>query len=243
MACSGTALPLYTVLRHGIVYWLLLRGGIVQSVPCNCEHLMIYSAPHLNSNHSWFIHQSSLLSGCSRNLVAKRGETGREIDAEICLSVSLPYLKKSLTCREVLRHGADGFTSPPKEAVLRIFIALKNPSLSAGFEPANRGSNSNHDNHYTIQNDTDKYRWQSCRKIQMQSPCIVQSFVHSNTHCYTTEQNCDWYLFLNLRIWYWTSAVEFHAEERSIKLHWSGVNSSCGLTLFCCANVQWAKWV
>jgi hypothetical protein len=27
-----------------------------------------------------------------------------------------------------LRHGTDGFTSPPKEVVLRIFITLKNPS-------------------------------------------------------------------------------------------------------------------
>jgi hypothetical protein len=34
-------------------------------------------------------------------------------------------------------HGADGFTSPPKEGVLRIFITLKNPSPLAGSEPAN----------------------------------------------------------------------------------------------------------
>jgi hypothetical protein len=26
-----------------------------------------------------------------------------------------------------LRHGTDGFTSPPKEGVLRIFFDLKNP--------------------------------------------------------------------------------------------------------------------
>jgi len=26
-----------------------------------------------------------------------------------------------------LRHGTDGFTSPPKEGALRIFFALKNP--------------------------------------------------------------------------------------------------------------------
>jgi hypothetical protein len=29
-----------------------------------------------------------------------------------------------------LRHGTDGFTSPPKEVVLRIFFALKNPGLN-----------------------------------------------------------------------------------------------------------------
>jgi hypothetical protein len=37
-------------------------------------------------------------------------------------------------------------TVPPKEVVQLIFIALKNPSLSAGFEPA-------HDNLYTSEND------------------------------------------------------------------------------------------
>jgi hypothetical protein len=35
-----------------------------------------------------------------------------------------------------LRRGTDGFTAPPKEGVLRIFFALKNPTASAGFEPA-----------------------------------------------------------------------------------------------------------
>jgi hypothetical protein len=29
-----------------------------------------------------------------------------------------------------LQHGTDGFTSPPKEGVLRIFFALKNPTAS-----------------------------------------------------------------------------------------------------------------
>jgi hypothetical protein len=46
-----------------------------------------------------------------------------------------------------LRHGTDGFTSSPKEVVLRIFITLKNPSTSVGIEPANLGSNGEHANH------------------------------------------------------------------------------------------------
>jgi hypothetical protein len=33
-----------------------------------------------------------------------------------------------------LRHGTDGFTSPPKEGMLRIFFAPINPTASAGFE-------------------------------------------------------------------------------------------------------------
>jgi hypothetical protein len=46
-----------------------------------------------------------------------------------------------------LRHGIDGFTSPPKEVVLRIFITLKNPPTSVGIEPANLGSSGEHANH------------------------------------------------------------------------------------------------
>jgi hypothetical protein len=38
-----------------------------------------------------------------------------------------------------LQHGTHGFTSPPKEGVLRIFFPLKNPTALARFEPANLG--------------------------------------------------------------------------------------------------------
>jgi hypothetical protein len=44
---------------------------------------------------------------------------------------------------------ADGFTSLPKEVVLRIFIAFT--SFLAGFEPANFGSRGKHANHYTTE--------------------------------------------------------------------------------------------
>jgi hypothetical protein len=39
-----------------------------------------------------------------------------------------------------LHLGTDGFTSPQKEGVLRIFFALKNPTASARFEPSNLGT-------------------------------------------------------------------------------------------------------
>jgi hypothetical protein len=42
---------------------------------------------------------------------------------------------------------------PPKEFVLRIFVALKNISSLAGFESLNRGSNDEHDNHETTEGD------------------------------------------------------------------------------------------
>jgi hypothetical protein len=41
--------------------------------------------------------------------------------------------------------GQDGFTSPPNEGVLRdFFFALKIPTASSGFEPANFGSKGQH---------------------------------------------------------------------------------------------------
>ena len=43
-----------------------------------------------------------------------------------------------------LRHGTNGFTSPPKEGVLRIFFDLKNPTGLDGFEPANLGTKGQH---------------------------------------------------------------------------------------------------
>ena len=43
-----------------------------------------------------------------------------------------------------MRHGTNGFTSLPKEGVLRIFFALKIRTASAGFEPANLGTKGQH---------------------------------------------------------------------------------------------------
>jgi hypothetical protein len=57
------------------------------------------------------------------------------------------HARKVLLHAVNLRHGTDGFTSPPKEVVLRSFINLKNPSTSVGIEPANLGSSGEHANH------------------------------------------------------------------------------------------------
>jgi hypothetical protein len=48
---------------------------------------------------------------------------------------------------------ADGFTSPPKEGMLRICITLKNtlPRRVREFEPANLVSDNKHANHYTTE--------------------------------------------------------------------------------------------
>jgi hypothetical protein len=46
------------------------------------------------------------------------------------VTTSTPF--RDLSHAVNLRHGTEGFTSPPKEGVLRIFFALKNPTASAG---------------------------------------------------------------------------------------------------------------
>jgi hypothetical protein len=65
---------------------------------------------------------------------------GKKRGRRILLTRHLFHDCKVLLHAVNLRHGTDGFTSPPKEVVLRIFITFKNPSSSAGFEPANLGS-------------------------------------------------------------------------------------------------------
>jgi hypothetical protein len=65
--------------------------------------------------------------------------------------VVMPTIVTSRHCRDLLhaahlRHGTGRFTSPLKEGVrcAEDFFALKNPTASAGFEPANLGTKDQH---------------------------------------------------------------------------------------------------
>jgi hypothetical protein len=78
---------------------------------------------------------------------------GRKHGRLILLTKHLFHACKVLLHAVNLRHGTNGFTSPPKEDVLRIFITLKNPSSSAGMEPSNLGSSGKQANHYTTEDD------------------------------------------------------------------------------------------
>jgi hypothetical protein len=48
---------------------------------------------------------------------------------------NLICLSRSFTCRKILGHGTSGFTTYPKEGVLLIFIAVKNPSPRPSLNP------------------------------------------------------------------------------------------------------------
>jgi hypothetical protein len=71
-----------------------------------CDRLFSF----LNSDHSPFIHRTFLLWFHRRRLVAKRGETGREMANEF-------------------------FLSAPKEVMLRTFLALKMHRTRPGLNP------------------------------------------------------------------------------------------------------------
>jgi hypothetical protein len=104
-----------------IMYWLLLRSSIVQSFPCTAAIFCSIVRPHLSSNHSWFIYQSSLIAAETPTT-----EVGswREMALNLAYVVSLSYSVGILICPKSCRHGTAGFTSSPKKGVLRIFIAL-----------------------------------------------------------------------------------------------------------------------
>jgi hypothetical protein len=69
--------------------------------------------------------------------LAAEGETlhGQEIFRQIWPRIRLPHNSRDLLHTANLRHGTGGFTSPPKEGVLRIFSPLKIRQLRPGLNP------------------------------------------------------------------------------------------------------------
>jgi len=65
------------------------------------------------------------------------------MSGNFCLNADFHVTFRDILHAVKLRHGTDGFTSPPKEGLLRIFRP-KNPTASAGCEPANLGTKGQH---------------------------------------------------------------------------------------------------
>jgi hypothetical protein len=110
--------------RKNICYWLLLRGGIVQSVSCTVTISLSIVCQHLNCSHSWFIHQSSLVN-ISRHLVVNQEKLGEKLRWILPMKYFFHTSQGYLTYCKILLLGAYSITSPPKEVVLRTFMALK----------------------------------------------------------------------------------------------------------------------
>ena len=71
----------------------------------------------------------------ARDPTSERWKCGRERRPVILPKFRLPLKFMDLLHAANLQHGTDGFTSPPKECVLRIFFALKIRRLRPGLNP------------------------------------------------------------------------------------------------------------
>jgi hypothetical protein len=119
-----------------LVRWIL---GKFLGVVCHCFPLYL-DVPTLAAR---CLHVPNNASAPSSERWNYRARNGRQI-----LPVTkLPCNHRVLLHAAILQHGANGFTSLPKEGMLRIFSHEKNPTASAGFEPANSGTRGQHANH------------------------------------------------------------------------------------------------
>jgi hypothetical protein len=76
----------------------------------------------------WFIHHSSLATLPAESSDSKAEGTGKGNDVPYEAEYLFHNSKGYLTCRKIFRHGTGGFTLPPKEGVLHIFIVLRRVS-------------------------------------------------------------------------------------------------------------------
>jgi hypothetical protein len=103
----------------------------------------------VDGENSWLVHHSSLTILTAESPGSKEEEWAKRMINLASRSSCVRTCKWFCTCRKIFRHEADGFTSPSKEGVLRIFTALKNPSFRPGLNLRTLGSNGKHANHYT----------------------------------------------------------------------------------------------
>ena len=104
----------------------------------------------------------------ARDPSSERWNCGRERCSVILPKFRLPRKFRDLLRATNLGHGTDGFTSPPKEGVLRNFFLPRNPTASAGFEPANLGTKGQHSTPRplkpSLQHISQKYNFFQCEK-------------------------------------------------------------------------------
>ena len=82
-----------------------------------------------------FRHQASPCMSPRESTQRRKVELWARNVRDFCLNADSHVTFRDLLHAVKLRHGADGFTSPPKEGVLRIFFALKIRRLRPGANP------------------------------------------------------------------------------------------------------------
>jgi hypothetical protein len=114
-----------------MVYWGLGFGATTQS------HLGLNSTGNLCTAISSARHlQRRSTSSDKRDLWQWKTESDQKWPINLVCDSDSHVNRKVLLHAANLRHGTDGFTSPPNEGMLWIFSRAKNPTTSAGFEPA-----------------------------------------------------------------------------------------------------------
>jgi hypothetical protein len=116
---------------------LLLRRGIAQGVPSTATiFLSIVRSPSKFS--SFLIHPPEVsVSDQQKRLVAKQRDIN---DRKLCRrSISFIFCRLFFNMQQNLTTWADGFTSPPKEGVLRILSPFKIHRNRPGLNPQTLG--------------------------------------------------------------------------------------------------------
>jgi hypothetical protein len=101
------------------------------SPPGECEwRAVVVKMPH--RDNYWLVYQISLAVLPAETYGASRRSWRKNENFAYSLSL---IRQRIFTCRKIIRHGTSGCTYHPKEGVLRIFIALKNPSPRSDLNP------------------------------------------------------------------------------------------------------------
>jgi hypothetical protein len=111
---------------------LLFTGWHRTRSSIHCDHYCSIVLLHLSSNHS--DSPTELSDSNQQTPSSKAEETWREVSVTFPTSITF-ILQVSLKCRKILRNGTIGFTSPPKEVMLRILSPLKIHLPRPGLNP------------------------------------------------------------------------------------------------------------
>jgi hypothetical protein len=133
-------------LRFRIAFWLLLRDGIVQSVPSTADNFWYFSFPILfqiipdsSTRPLWQTPTETHSSESGKNL-ARSGHEFFRRSISVILRRNFYIPQNFMTLGRRLYFPSEG-------SHVKNFVALKNLSPSVVFEPANLGSNGKLDNY------------------------------------------------------------------------------------------------
>jgi len=115
--CSGDEVRRYMPKNRTSVVELLAGLCLFSTTHCSLLRLIVRSGldvPTFATRRHHACHRARAPS-------SGRWNCGREMSGEFCLNADLHFTFRDLLHAVKLRHGTDGFTSPPKKGVLRNF--------------------------------------------------------------------------------------------------------------------------